>query len=176
MTMRLIGFGTGLLVTAAVAASAGEKLPKCFSGDRDGHCIAVEINGQKTIRLTKPTKKMLEPLGGLRSGGDNTRYEAPQPVRGALDVRATWLPEAVPYFGAPPSVTVHVEPLEGQELATRPELSTDSSVQAGGSAVVTQANVIESNRLPPGKYLLSVTLSGARKNWDRQTFYVQVVE
>ena len=173
--MKIAGLGTLLLMTAAVA-HADDKFPKCFDASRDGHCVAVSVNGQKTVRLTKKTKKVLESLGGLKPGGGDTRYEVPQPIRGALDLQADWLPEAVAYFGAPPEVSIHVLPLEGQDLETRPELSTAPSVRAGGSAVVTRADVIQSDRLPPGKYVLTVTVSGAKQNWDRQTLFVQVVD
>jgi hypothetical protein len=164
------------VLLAFVAAHADEKLPKCFNASRDGHCVAVRINGQQTVRLTKATKKMLEPLGGLKTEGTDTRYEVPQPVRGALELRADWLPEAVAYFGAPPEVSVHVLPLEGQRLDTRAEISAAPSVRAGGSAVVTQADVVKGNRLPPGKYVLTVRVHGSKQNWDRQTLYVQVAE
>jgi hypothetical protein len=36
--------------------------------------------------------------------------------------------------------------------------------------------VVKGNRLPPGKYVLTVRVHGAKQNWDRQTLYVQVVE
>jgi hypothetical protein len=165
-----------LVILTAVAAQADDKFPKCFKADRDGHCVAVTVNGQKTVRLTKQTKKTLESLGGLSPGGGDTRYEVPQPISGALELKADWLPEAVAYFGSPPEVTVHVLPLEGQSLETRPELSTSSNVRVGGSAVVTKADVIQSDRLPPGKYVLTVRVSGAKQNWDRQTLFVQVSE
>lgn len=173
--MKLFGLGTLLLMTAT-AAHAGEKYPKCFEAARDGHCVAVQVNGQKTVRLTKKTKKMLEGLGALSPGGGDTRYEVPLPIRGALELHADWVPEAVGYFGAQPELTIHVLPLEGQSLDTRPELSTAPSVQVRGSAVVTHANVVQDNRLPPGKYVLTVRVHGSKQNWDRQTFFVQVVE
>jgi hypothetical protein len=170
-----IRLGT-LLLLIATSARADEKFPKCFDASRDGHCVGVTVNGQKTVRLTKKTKKVLEALGGLSPGGGDTRYEVPEPIRGDLDLKADWLPEAAAYFGSPAEISVHVLPLEGQDLATRPELSSDPSVRVGGSAVVTRADVIEGNRLPPGKYVLTVRASGARRNWDRQTLFVQVAE
>jgi hypothetical protein len=172
--VRLEGLGILLLMTAAVARA--DDFPKCFEAARDGHCVAVSVNGQKTVRLTRKTKKMLKELGALSPGGGDTRYEVPLPIRGALELQADWLPEAVAYFGARPEVSVHVFPLEGQSLDTRPELSADSSVQAGGSAVVTQADVIQGNRLPPGKYVLTVRVHGSKQNWDRQTLFVQIGE
>jgi len=172
---RLTGLWA-LLLTAATTTQAGEKFPKCFDASRDGHCVAVTVNGQKTVRLTKKTKKMLEALGGLKPGGGDTKYEVPLPVRGALELQADWVPEAVAYFGPQPEITAHVLPLEGQSLDTRPELSTAPSVRAGGSAVVTQADVIQGDGLPPGKYVLTVRVHGSRRNWDRQTLFVQVLE
>jgi hypothetical protein len=162
----------GLMVVATVA-HAGDKFPKCFDAAREGDCVVVTVNGQKAVRLTRKTKKALEALGALRAAGDSTRYEIPQPIRGELSVEAAWLPEAAPYFGAP-DVTVMVYALEGQDLDTRPELSSDPTVQIGGSAAVTRSDVLQDNTLPPGKYLLSVRASGS--NWDRQTLFFQVVD
>ena len=175
MSMKLTCAGI-LVLTMAAAGHADEKFPKCFKAAREGHCSAVQINGQRTVRLTKNTKKMLEPLRGLKFGQFETRYEVPQPVRGALALHADWIPEAVAYFGAPPQVSVLVRPLEGQNLETRPELSTASSVRAGGSAAVTQADVVQGNRLPPGKYLLQIRLSGSKQNWEQQTLFIHVVD
>lgn len=162
-----------LLLSAAWTAEAGP--PRCFSAARNGHCISVTLNGQPTMKLTKKTKKALEPLDGLRFSGDETHYETVSPVRGVLEVHAEWVAGAGEYFGGPPVVSLHVRPLEGQSLETRPELSTAPSVRVEGSAAVTRSDVVEDNRLPPGKYLLSVTLTGPR-NWDRQTSYFEVAK
>jgi hypothetical protein len=91
-------------------------------------------------------------------------------------MRFAWLPEAVGYFGSGAEVSVHVVPLEGQSLVTRPELSTSPSVRVGGSQVVTRADVIDSNRLPPGKYVLTARVSGSRRGWDCHKFVVEVAE
>jgi hypothetical protein len=167
-----------LLVTAATAAQAGDKFPKCFSADREGHCVTAQVNGQSTVRMTKKVKKVLEAAnaGSLNFGNCDVRYEVPLPIRGDLDLRYDWKPEAAAYFGAPPDVQVDVYPLEGQRLDTHSEISTAPSVRAGGAAVVTQADVIEGNRLPPGKYVLTGRVSGRVQNWDCHSFFVQVAE
>lgn len=175
MAMRSMAVGCALLLTAGVA-QADVKRPKCLKDAYEGHCVAVTVNGQKTVRIDKKTKNILKEQGALSLGGDETRYQVPQPVRGPLQVQAEWLPDAVPWFGAQPGLDVLVYPLDGQDLETRPELSTDSSVQVGGSAVVTQADVIQGNRLPPGKYVLAVRVSGTRRGWDRQTLFLEVAE
>lgn len=167
---------TGALLLIAAASQAGEKFPKCFDASRDGHCIAVSVNGQRTVKLAKKTKKMLEGMGALSAGGGETHYELLQPVRGDLAVSVDWLPEAAAFFGSPPEVSIHVYPLDGQDLVTRPEISSASSVSVGGAAPLTVADVIQGNRLPPGRYLLAARVSGARTNWDCQTLYLQVAE
>jgi hypothetical protein len=58
--MRVNRLATLLLVAAATAAQAGEKFPKCFDADREGHCVTARVNGQGTVRMTKKTKKVLE--------------------------------------------------------------------------------------------------------------------
>lgn len=75
-----------LVLSAALTAEAGQ--PGCLSPARNGHCIAVKLNGQATVKLSKKTKRMLEPLDGLRFGGNETRCESAFPVRGALEVNA----------------------------------------------------------------------------------------
>jgi hypothetical protein len=114
MVMKLTRVGTLVLIMAA--AHADDKFPKCFNASREGHCSAVQVNGQRSVRLTRNTKKMLEGLGGLKFGQFET------------------------------------------------------------SAVVTQADVVQGNRLPPGKYLLQIRLSGSKQNWEQQTLFIQVVE
>ena len=173
--MKIAGLGTLLVLTAA-AAHSGEKFPKCFNASREGHCVAVRVNGQSAVRMTKKTKKALEARGSLNFGNCDARYEVPLPVRGGLDLRFDWIPEAVGYFGAPPEVQVNVYPLEGQRLDTHSEISSAPSVQAGGSAVVTRADVVAGNRLPPGKYVLTARVSGSRQNWECPSFFVQVAE
>jgi hypothetical protein len=127
-----------VLFTAA-AAHAAEKLPNCFKDSFEGHCVTADVNGQKTVRVTKKTKKLLKEFDALGSrpfGNCSAHYEVPSPIRGGLELRFAWLPEAVAHFGPGAEALVHVYPLEGQSLDTRPELSTAPSVKAGGSSVV----------------------------------------
>jgi hypothetical protein len=176
--MKIASLGT-LVLLAAAAAPAAEKTPSCFKDAFEGHCVAADVNGQRTVRLTKKTKKLLKEFnerGSRPFGNCSAHYEVPAPVRGGLDLRFGWLPEAVGYFGSGAESLVHVYPLEGQDLDTRPELSTASSVRAGGSAVVTKADVVQSNRLPPGRYVLTARVSGSKRGWDCHGFVVEVAE
>ena len=53
------------------------------------------------------------------------------------------------------------------------EVHAEESVRVGGQAALTRRDVLEENRLPAGRYLLAVTLSG-RSNWDRHVLYFEV--
>ena len=127
--------------------------------------------------VKRPSSAEGRPRSILTSFGNcSAHYEVPAPVRGGLDLSFAWLPEAVGHFGPGAEASVHVYPLEGQSLDTHKEISTASSVRAGGGAVHTQADVIDSNRLPPGKYVLAARVSGSRRGWDCHGFFVQVAE
>lgn len=166
------------LVAAVVlpaSAIAADKYPKCFSASREGHCIAVQVNGAKTARISGKTKRMLKRMGALELHAEEVRYELTAPVRGALDLQADWIPGAAALLGANPEVEAFVVPLEGQSLDTERQLSADSSVQVGGSAAVRQDDVLKENRLKPGKYLMTVRVRGTG-NWDRQLLFFEVAE
>ena len=104
-----------------------------------------------------------------------TRYEVPLPIRGPLEITADRSADSGDWFGEGRSFETMVVPLDQVDLKTRRELTTADGVRVGGAAPVVAQDVIESNRLPPGRYLLIITLSG-RGNWDRMTLYVEVTE
>jgi hypothetical protein len=90
--------------------------------------------------MTKKTKKLLKEFDALGSrpfGNCSAHYEVPSPIRGGLELRFSWLPEAVDHFGPGAEALVHVYSFDGQSLDTRAEISTAPSVRAGGAAVVT---------------------------------------
>ena len=157
------------LVAAAIPASA--QRPNCK--DRDGRCIVLQVNGQMSVLLNKQRKTELEKMKAIYSG--ELRYELTTPLSGEIDVRADGVPGSQAWFGDLGEVDARIVPLQDVDLNTREELGTSSSVRAGGSAVVTQQTVLEGNRLPPGRYLLVVTLRGSA-NWDRQVAFFQVVQ
>ena len=176
--MKIAGLGT-VMVLAAAAASPAEKAPKCFNPAFEGHCVAALVNGQKTVRVSKETAKMLKPhdaRGSRPFGNCTARYEVPAPVRGELKLGFAWLPEAAGYFGDVADAQVNVYPLDGQSLETRPEISTARGVQAEGSAVVTQADVIQGNHLPPGRYVLTARVFGSARSWECHGFVIRVAE
>jgi hypothetical protein len=143
--------------------------------DRDGRCMAVMVNGQKAVKLSKSTKKI---VAGMKRGQNyamDARYEVPEPIRGALDVKADRSSDSKDWFGEGRVFEIMVVPLADVDLKTQQRLSTAEGVQISGAAPLTVENVLEGNRLPAGPYLLLVTLRG-ESNWDRMTLFVQVAE
>jgi hypothetical protein len=149
---------------------------KCI--DRDGRCIEVTVNGQKNVKLSKPTKKLMAELERTASRDvshwlRDVKYELPAPVQGELQVMAEQTTKAGDWFGEERQAEVRVIPLDDVELQARAEITAADSVRVGGAAPLVQQHVLEQNTLPPGRYLLAVTLSG-RDNWDRQVLYFTV--
>jgi hypothetical protein len=79
------------------------------------------------------------------------------------------------WFGPDAGAEATVIPLGEVEVKTHRELKAEESVRIGGQAALTQRNVLEDSRLPAGRYLLAVTVSG-RSNWDRHVLYFEVKE
>jgi len=162
-----------LALAVLIAAPAAGVDMHCV--DRDGRCMAVTINGQKPVKLSKSNKKMLAGLKQAREYFSDTRYEVPAPIKGELDVKADRSADSKDWFGDGRSFETMVVPLSDVELPTHQQLGTAANVQVEGAAPLTVENVLEGRQLPPGPYLLLVTLSG-ESNWDRMTLFVQVAE
>jgi len=52
-------------------------------------------------------------------------------------------------------------------------VTTDPNIRINGAASVGIDNVLNSNILPTGKYLLRLTVNGSN-NWDRKTIFIEV--
>ncbi len=166
----------GLLAAALGPLPAAAEDMHCV--DRDGRCMTVTVNGQKAVKLDKATKKLLAGVKGgilLRDHVSEARYQIPMPIRGDLDVKADRSADAKDWFGENRDFEVRVVPLADVALETHRQVGTAGNLSIGGSAPLTLENVLESKRLPPGPYLLVVSLRGD-SNWDRMTLYVQVAE
>jgi hypothetical protein len=140
----------------------------------------VEINGQPTMKLTGKTKKLLRDIEKAADSAivshdvKETRYELAAPIRGTFAVKADMAKGSDSWFGPTiRDVDVMILPLQRVQIDTRREQARDETVRLGGAAAVTEQNVLKENRLPPGDYLMFVTLHGP-KNWDRQTLFFRV--
>ncbi len=162
-----------LSVVLARPDLAQAKDPRCFP--REGRCVAVTVNGQPALPLTRAKKKVLKSLEEISHYVDDTRYEVPEPIRGELEVAASLAKGAASQLGEGGQVEVQIVILSEVEIETREQLVAEPSVRIGGQAAVGAGHFLEDNRLPPGQYLLRVKLRGP-DNWDRQTVFFTVEE
>jgi len=168
---RNLGVVLVALLLAPAAAEAG--MSKCLS--REGQCMAVTVNGQKSVKVGKKTKTLLKGLKDVSHDVEFTRYELPAPIRGELDVKADRSADSGDWFGEGRRFEALAVPLGKVDLQTHQELTTADNVRVEGAAPIVTQHVLDQNRLPPGRYLLIVTLNG-ESNWDRQTLFFEVVE
>jgi hypothetical protein len=160
-----------LFVAAVMAGPAVAVDMHCV--DRDGRCMEVTVNGMKAVKLSKATRKRLDEMKKAPYQVQEVRYELPMAINGQLDVKADRSADSKDWFGDRRNFEVMVVPLSEVDLKTHQELGTSRNVRIGGAAPVTVENVLEGNRLPPGSYILMVTLTGD-SNWDRMGVLVQV--
>lgn len=163
--------GVALAILVLLPGVSVAKKTKCFP--REGHCLAVTVNGQTAKPIEKQTKKSLRALGDVSHYVDDARYELDAPIDGALDVVADKVTGSDEWFGDGREVRVQIVPLDPVEIATDQHLVSSPTVRVEGRAAAGVANVMRDDTLPPGRYLLRVRLRGAG-NWDRQTVFVTV--
>jgi hypothetical protein len=170
---------TGRLALFAVFfVSACASIPGGGSGcvAREGDCFDVSIADQAVVPLDD--RAMLRQYAATQDVGgrvdlDRTKWRLAAPIGGALSLRAAPNARGSRWFGDALKAEVLIRPLGGQELATSPRLRAVDDVRIEGQSAVVQENVLRDSRLPPGPYLLTVTLRGSQ-NWDRKLVFVQV--
>ena len=167
---RCLYCAVAVVLACTVAPRPAVGKSKCFP--REGHCIAVAVNGQAAVKLTKKDRRGLEPYSERRYVGDVETW-IPEPIRGELDVSGRFVAGSEEWFGAGPGFEAAVVALDDVSLDVSRSLDTADSVRIGGEAVVVERLDLEDNRLPPGAYLLRVTIRGA-DNWDRATVFFRV--
>lgn len=168
------------MAAAAVLAAAADAGADMECVDRDGRCMAVTVNGQAAVKLTKRTKAMLKDLWEAvpyLEGHEmrEARYEVPLPIRGPLQVTADRSAKSGDWFGEDRDFETMVTPIDKVDLRTHQQVTTADGISIGGAAPLVMENVLESNRLPPGRYVLRIRLTGS-ENWDRMVVYVRVEE
>jgi hypothetical protein len=180
MSERFPALALCVVATAGLLFSPvpGRAMSKCL--ERDGRCMAVTVNGQTVVKLSKRTKAILKDLQAAASYVEGhemreTRYEVPLPIRGPLEVAADRSADSGDWFGEGRTFDIQVVPLDQVDLQSTQQVAAADGVSVNGAAPLVVQNVLAGNRLPPGRYLLVIDLRG-RGNWDRMTLYVQVEE
>lgn len=180
MTKRSSALAVCVAATAGLLASAvpGRAMSKCL--ERDGRCMAVTVNGQKAVKVSKRTKGLLKDMAAAVSYVEGhemreTRYEIPLPIRGPVEITADRSADSGDWFGDGRAFDTKVVPLDQVDLQSTQQVAAADGVSVGGAAPLVVQNVLAGNRLPPARYVFVIDLRG-RGNWDRMYLYVQVEE
>lgn len=166
----LKAFYTTLLILITITGiSVHAKTNPCFP--RIGQCIHAVINGENVIPLE--SNDLLKPYEKISYYvNDVTGYIA-KPLSGEIDIKLAIYKGGISWIGSSPEQSIQVIPLERVETETTEKITHDSSVRIDGAASVVKKNVLDSNILPTGKYLLRLKVRGSN-NWDRKTIFIEV--
>ncbi|HRQ65968.1 MAG TPA: hypothetical protein PKZ76_14090 [Xanthomonadaceae bacterium] len=162
------------LMLALVATAASDPCAAPRVGDscspRNGHCFDLAIDGQRVEPLVD--RALREELQAAVSQA--VCWRLAQPVAGAAEpvVSANSRTESG-LQGLREGVEMVVIPLQGQEIPTRKGVRTDPTVLIGGVPMQTVVDVIDTEALPGGAYVITFRVRGQR-GWDRKAVYVEV--
>ncbi len=160
-------------LVASLALAAGDPcaLPRGDScTPRNGHCFDLEIDGQR-----------VEPLNDLAlrdelsaAVSQSVCWRLPQPASGAVQAQASGNARTALGLGAlHEELEIVVTGLQGQQIPTRKGIRTDPTVRIGGVPMQTAVDVIDTEALPGGTYVMTFRVRG-KGGWDRKAVYVEV--
>lgn len=160
-----------LVVSMALAAGDPCVAPRGDScSPRNGHCFDLEIDGQRVEPLAD--RALRERLGEAVSQA--VCWRLPQPATGAIEAIPTANVRTAAGLGTlRDELEIVVTGLEGQQIPTRKGIRTDPTVRIGGVPMQTVVDVIDTEALPAGAYVMTFRVRG-RSGWDRKAVYVEV--
>jgi hypothetical protein len=137
---------------------------------RNGHCFDLEIDGQRVEPLNDAALRAK--LGELVAG-QAVCWRLPQATAGTVEPVAFANARGASLGGLRDDMEMVVTPLEGQTIPTRKGIRTDPTVMIGGVPMQTVVDVIDTEALPDGTYVVSVRVRGQR-GWDRKSVLLEV--
>jgi hypothetical protein len=143
------------------------------SASRHGFCFDAAVSGTPISELSASSRRDLELYREDKYVDSETFWEVSVPKGTAIAVSASANSSGEAWLGSSPTVQIVLRPLNNQKLEGQMTLSANPSVRIGGQAAVTAAKTLQSNVLPRGDYIMSLTMSG-EKNWDRKTVLLRV--
>jgi hypothetical protein len=150
-----------------VAPTPGDRTP---CAPREGWCFDLSIGGQAVVALEDPALR--EQVS--RVTGDAVCWMLPAASAPTLVAVAT--ANALTPKG--PGVLydeleIVLTGLEGQLVPTRRGIRRDPTVRVGGVPMETAVDVIDTDHLPPGRYVATFRVRGD-SGWDRKAVYLEV--
>lgn len=136
----------------------------------DGYCFDAYVNGEPVIPLQ--SEDVIRPFLDASHYVRDVKWQLAKPITGPISVRAVVNEAGLAKLGARGTLQAQVVPLGDYRLASRRVISKSDNVRIAGQAATVASNVLQSNVLPPGNYLLRITARG--DSWDRKTVFVIV--
>jgi len=138
---------------------------------RSGFYFDATVNNTKVIRIkNKQSIKSLQAYSRVSS----VIWQLENPISGNLSIKISDNKRSKEFVGAlTNNLQTQVVPLQPVELDTTAQLHKNNSVRVNGSAVITQKNMLNKNKLPVGEYVFRLKVTGT-DNWDRKEVYVRV--
>lgn len=138
----------------------------------EGHYFDAKINGLEIVPIKH--KRKLASLQGFPRYR-NVKWMVKGKAEGDLDVIVydnKISPQFIGQVGDNDSAEVYIFALDGQCLESEREWTRSTSVTMEGSALVKEDDVLTSDYMPPGAYVISIKTEGP-DNWDRKYVYVE---
>jgi hypothetical protein len=166
---------TSLLLSAAMAADdpcampAGRDAHAC--GAKVGYCFDLEIDGQPVEFLKDAAlrAKLTE-----RLDSKPVCWALPKPTSGGIDIVPRVNEHTNELGNLRKGYEIVVTPLEGQEIPTHKGIRKDPTVRIGGMPMQTAVDVIDTQALPAGAYVIRVRVVGTQ-GYEDKSVYVRVV-
>lgn len=166
---------TSLILALALAAddpcalTRGSDANIC--SDRVGHCFDMDIDGQRVEALNDAAESAR--LTAQTTGSKPVCWKLPKPTTGGIEIELSSNAYTQGLGDLRKGHEVVVTSLDGQEVPTRKGIRTDPTVNIGGVPMQTVVDVIDTDSLPPGPYIVRVRVVG-NKGYDDKSVYLHV--
>lgn len=137
----------------------------------EGYYFDAKINNRPVVKIDEKT---LERLEGF-SRANMVHWMVKEKVHGDLDVTVDNNSISHEFIGdvvTDDEPEIYVYALGNQHLDSTEETSHSKDTYVSGSAATKTDNVMTSNTLPAGAYVISIKTWGS-ENWDRKYIYVE---
>lgn len=172
--MKKLGFALCLLLLFTSCSVLLGHLDKSCNADRVGFCFDARIGKSPVERLSLQSE-LSKYKGSPHSHyfGD-TLWQAVVSSSDPFEISGKPNVDGQSWIGPTYRVEGVLNPLQGQRLAGRNVLFQSDNVQAEGTGIATQARVLQTHHLPPGDYILLISMWGS-SNWDRKHIFLRVL-
>ena len=155
----------------AIDADVKRTHPEMACVDRNGHCVAITVDGKSTVPLTDET--LAARVHAVKHGED-VCWQMTQPVSSQFRVTAGMGGIFPKFIGTLEQVQVNLYRLDDYDPKVDSRLDSINGIEMRADGAPTGTWQLHSPRpLPAGEYIAVFRVSGSG-NWDRQAVLLKV--